>query len=308
MAINKVVMAALKAISYAELDLKKNYKLERSVQNILHPSLKMLYHMEDFEIHLTDHNVPIRVFSPSKLVNDEVFLFFHGGGFVTGNVDNYAGTCSALSENTGRRVVSVDYRLAPEYPYPCAAEECYQVAKILEEKTEKMILIGDSAGGNLSAVVSLMARDRGEFSVDRQILIYPSTYNEHNEKSPFPSIRENGKDYLLTSKKLCDYLELYMPDKKEWFHPYFAPLLAEDLSRQPETLIITAELDPLRDEGEEYGNRLREAGNNVKMFRFPDAIHGFFSLPSRFEQVTKSHELILKFLEPNHTGGGLCEV
>ena len=146
-----------------------------------------------------------------------------------------------------------------------------------------------------------MARDRGEFLPARQILIYPSTGNDHSEGSPFPSVRENGSGYLLTSKRVRDYMELYCPSARDMKNPYVAPLLAEDFSNQPDTLIITAEYCPLRDEGEAYGDKLREAGNRVEIFRMPDALHGYFSLPVRFTQVRRTYELINKFLEGGAT-------
>jgi acetyl esterase len=154
----------------------------------------------------------------------------------------------------------------------------------------------------LAAAVSLMARDRGEFLPSKQILIYPATYNDHTEDSPFPSIRENGKDYLLTSKQIQDYLELYTPNVEDRNSPYLAPLLAEDLTNQPATLIITAQYDPLRDEGEAYGLRLKEAGNKVKMYRMKDAVHGFFSLPWKSEYVIRAYEIINCFLSSCNGG------
>lgn len=122
-----------------------------------------------------------------------------------------------------------------------------------------------------------MGRDRNVFRVRRQILLYPATYNDHSpESSPFDSIRENGQDYILTSKRLCEYWELYLsPD--DWYDPYAAPLLEKNLSDQPDTLIITAEHDPLRDEGEAYGRALAEAGSRVVINRLEGAIHGFIS-------------------------------
>ncbi|NMR85768.1 alpha/beta hydrolase fold domain-containing protein, partial [Vibrio parahaemolyticus] len=124
-------------------------------------------------------------------------------------------------------------------------------------------LIGDSAGGNLAACVSLLLRDRGEIVPKKQILIYPATNYDHSENSPFKSVVEFGENYILTSKRIQDYMELYVPNPKDRESPYVAPILAKDLSNQPETLIITAEYDPLRDEGEEYGKRLESFGNKV---------------------------------------------
>jgi len=139
-----------------------------------------------------------------------VLLFFHGGGWVTGNIDSYNKVCTNMARITNHLVVSVDYRLAPEYPFPAALEDCYEVARILINdkgiNCKDVTLIGDSAGGNLSAALSLLARDRKDFCINKQILIYPATYNNHSENSPFNSIRENGYDYLLTSKRVNDYM------------------------------------------------------------------------------------------------------
>lgn len=306
MAMSKAMLAALKALSYAntELDVKKNYKLERQVGNLLHPAIKPLFEFWDHRVPVGDHDVPVRIFHPKTRESQELLLFFHGGGWVTGNIDTYTATCASLADDTGRRVASVDYRLAPEFPFPCAVEDCYGVARelflhseLLEAEPPQITLIGDSAGGNLAAVVSLLAADRGEFQVENQVLIYPATNNVHDETSPFPSIRENGENYLLTSKKICDYLSLYIQSPEDFLSPYFAPLLAEDLSGQPRTLVITAQFDPLRDEGEEYGRRLKAAGCEVELYRFDDMLHGFFTLPLKFGPVRLCHQVIESFLD-----------
>ena len=201
-------------------------------------------------------------------------------------------------------MVSVDYRLAPEYPFPHGLEDCYAAARELFLHSDmfhgdvpEIILMGDSAGGNLSAAVSLLAAARGEFYVKRQILLYPAVYYDYTESSPFPSVWENGEGYLLTSKKVQEYMELYSPDPRQRKSPYVAPILAPKLSGQPETLIITAEFDPLRDEGEAYGEKLRKAGCTVWVVRFPDMLHGFFSLPVRFAPVRRCHAYIKRFLD-----------
>ena len=162
---------------------------------------------------------------------------------------------------------------------------------------EDITLIGDSAGGNLAAALSIMARDRGEFMPKRQILIYPAVNNDYSEKSLFSSVRENGQDYLLTAGKLKDYINLYAGSEEDKLNPYFAPILEKDLSGQPDTLILTSEFDPLRDEGEAYGRRLAEAGNRVEVHRIKDALHGYFALGIRSLHVQESFEYINHFLE-----------
>ena len=233
-----------------------------------------------------------------------MLLFIHGGGWVTESIDNYERICARLANATGQYVVAVEYRLAPEDKFPAGLEDCYAVAKavysgdfMLNIRPENITLIGDSAGGNLCAALSLMARDRGEFMPNRQILIYPAVNNDYSEKSLFSSVRENGQDYLLTAGKLKDYINLYAGSEEDKLNPYFAPILEKDLSGQPDTLILTSEFDPLRDEGEAYGRRLAEAGNRVEVHRIKDALHGYFALGIRSLHVQESFEYINHFLE-----------
>lgn len=295
---------ALKALSSSNLDMKKYYKQHRKMIVATHPYIKPLYRLLDRKIMNGDREIPVRIFKPRYRKGLKVLIFFHGGGWVTGNIDSYTSICANMANQTGRIVVSVDYRLAPEYPFPAGLEDCYYVVKkiymdntLFHTKPEEIALIGDSAGANLAAVVSLMARDKGDFLPSKQILLYPSTYYDHSENSPFPSVIENGTDYILTSKRISEYMELYVNKEENRKTPYVAPLLAEDLSNQPKTLIITAEYDPLRDEGEAYGMRLKEFGNTVEIYRMQDALHGFLSLPKRANSIIKCYENINNFIE-----------
>lgn len=318
MAINKAMRIALRALSYSELDLKKTYKLQRQLKTAAHPVIRPLYKMWDHKVCAGDYEIPVRIFPPSPRYarvspntpcsfqtspRNKLLVFFHGGGWVVGNIDNYTKVCANMARQTGHLVISVDYRLAPEHKFPAAPEDCYAVTKeifenaeLFDVKPEDITLIGDSAGGNLAAVVSLMARDRGSFLPARQILIYPSADSDHSELSPYPSVTENGTDFLLTSKRICEYIDLYKSSDEDLQNPYLAPIRAGDLSRQPRTLIITAEYDPLRDEAEAYGRRLFEAGNQVEAYRMKDALHGFLSLPKHFVHVKRSYELMNRFL------------
>lgn len=304
MAMSPLVRALLKALSDMSINVKKHYRMERIFTRATHPFLKLCYDIWDHKIIADGFNLFVRVFSPRQRRSEEIILFFHGGGWVSGDIESYTGVCADLARNTGRRVMSVDYRLAPEYPFPCALEDCYRAARELflrgtPQKTDagRIILMGDSAGGNLAAAVSLLAVDRGEFRVGRQILLYPLTYNDHTENSPFLSVRENGRDFLLTAKKIQDYQELYVRNREDLVSPYFAPLLADHLEGQPKTLLITAEYDPLRDEGEAYGKKLRQYGNEVQVYRIRNALHGFFTFSSRLAQVRSCYRLINRFLE-----------
>ncbi len=303
MAINKWMRATLKALSYKDVNVKKNYKICRAVNRRMITPVKAFYEMSDYKIHLKGREIPVRIFPPEETRSEQVILFFHGGGWVIGDIDSYTKPCASLAKATGCRVLSVDYRLAPEHPFPCGLEDCYHAVKTIFENNrsfqadpDNTILMGDSAGGNLAAAVSLLAKERKEFSIKRQILLYPATADDHSQTSPFPSIHQFGEGYLLTVKRLCDYVDLYIPKIEDRKNPYFAPLLSEDLSGQPHTLIITAEYDPLRDEGEAYGEKLRAHGNQVEIHRMKNALHGFFGLPPKFGHVQKTYEYIRNFL------------
>lgn len=300
---NKLEKAILKAISRPSYDVKKRYRLERSLKQLKAPLLAPLYKSWDQKVFDGTREINTRVFSPKNKNPRNTIIFFHGGGWVTENIDSYNNICKNLSTYTNSKLISVEYRLAPEHPFPQGFDDCYAVAKQVhqiqverENLPGKIILMGDSAGGNLAAAVSLKARDTKEFNVAVQVLLYPATYFDHSASSPFKSIQENGTGYILTAQKVCDYMSLYKRSDKDLRNPYFAPLMAEDFSEQPDTLVITAEFDPLRDEGETYGEKLKEAGNVVEIYRMEDAIHGYMYLGPRYVHVKKTYDLINHFL------------
>jgi acetyl esterase/lipase len=310
MAISKAMQTALRALSYPELDIRRTYRLEREVKRIggkLAPTVGHSIHTVDTCFCFSSHIVPLRIYHPSENIPtvSPILLFIHGGGWVMGCIDSYDSVCRRLACFTGCTVISVEYRLAPENPYPAGLEDCYLVTKSLLEgrifsgsRKRPVILIGDSAGGNLAAAVSLLARDQGEPFPAGQVLIYPALFYDYSSKNPYPSVRDNGSDYLLTAKRMQEFIEMYQGDKTE-FSPYFSPLLAEDFSNQPPTLIITAEFCPLRDEGEDYADKLGAAGATVKLCRVPDALHNFFCLSEKFPAVQLCYEEICTFLTEN---------
>lgn len=304
MPINTKMLTAIKNLFYPEEDLTKTYKRERLFVDLTHLHiLKPFFRIQDETLTLEGHSIPLRIFLPSlKEERYPLIIFFHGGGFVTGNIDSYSKVCTHLAEQTNHIVVSVDYRLAPEHAFPAALEDCYSVMQkilstphLMAAVNGDVVLMGDSAGGNLVAACSLLARDQGALTVKKQILLYPLTYHDHSETAPFASIQAFN-DCLLTAKRVENYVNLYIQDKKDLTNPYFAPLLATDFSDQPETLIITADTDVLRDEGEAYGKKLREAGNQVVIHRMEDTLHGFFALSPLFPEVKQCYDLINDFL------------
>lgn len=311
MAINAAVRKMLKALSESdgiEVDASRHFANIKGKD-----PLRKFKNAFDYIVECDTGAIPTRIYMPEnyKILESDssargipAMLFIHGGGWVTESIDNYDRTCVRMTQELNLPVVSVEYRLAPEHRFPAGLEDCYTVLKRIFEKrfvlnldSERLVLIGDSAGGNLVAALSLLARDRGEFLPKRQILIYPATDSDHSSNSPYPSVIENGTDFLLTSLKIEQYMELYSSSPSDYKNPYFAPILAEDFSNQPDTLVVSAEYDPLRDEGEAYGRRLADAGNRVRVCRINDALHGFFALGITFSAVTQTMELIRSFLE-----------
>ena len=306
--VNRFVRAILGLFAAPRVDMREDYEKVRRLQRQLAVPRVPTNRAVDYEVpsEAGTHHIPVRVFHPKEQTRDDVLVFFHGGGWVIGDVESYTPTCMNMADLTGAVVVAVDYRLAPEHPFPAGLEDCYQIIRSLLddptpvgiENTDNIVLIGDSAGANLAAVVSLQLRDEGHRGVSRQILLYPVTYWDHNaDTSPFDSVREHGEGLRLTNAEVQAYFELYVPDpngRKDW---NVVPLMARDLKDQPRTLIITAELDLLRDEGEAYGHALHEADNNVHIHRVNGALHGFIALPRLARAVREAYEVINAFLD-----------
>ncbi len=223
--------------------------------------------------------VPVRIYTPSGSPPFPVLVWFHGGGWVVGDLDTTDGTARHLCAGAGCLVVSVDYRLAPEAKFPAPAEDCYAATgwvahhgQELGADAARIAVGGDSAGGNLAAAVCLMARDRGGPALVFQLLVYPVTDRNFDT----PSYKDNATGYGLTREAMMWYWDKYLARESDARNPYAAPLRARDLSGLPPALIITAEYDPLRDEGEEYGRRLQAAGVPTTVTRYEGMIHGFF--------------------------------
>ena len=226
-------------------------------------------------------DIPVRVYAADG-DNLPVLVYFHGGGWVVGDIESHDGTCKQLLAELGDAVVvSVDYRLAPEHKYPAAADDCYAVAAWVAENAEqiggngsRIAVCGDSAGGNLSAVVALMARDRGGPQIAAQVLHVPVT--DHNYE--WQSYTDNAEGYLLTRASMVWFWDHYLPNAAAGQEAYASPYRADNVSNLPPALVQTAEYDPLRDEGEAYGERLREAGVEVDIHRYDGNIHDPFMM------------------------------
>jgi acetyl esterase len=232
-------------------------------------------------------SIPIRIYAPGGKGPLPVLIYFHGGGWVIGDIESSDGLCRTLTNATGCIVVSVGYRLAPEHPFPAAADDAYFATLWVAMNAagfggdpSRIAVCGDSAGGNLAAVVTQIARDRGRPALRFQLLIYPVT----DSACDTPSYSENSEGYFLTKAAMQWFWNHYVQNEADRNHPYASPLRASSFAGLPEALVITAEYDPLRDEGEQYAERMRAAGIPVQMTRYDGMIHGFFAMGGVIDQ------------------------
>ncbi|MTV48971.1 alpha/beta hydrolase fold domain-containing protein [Heliobacillus mobilis] len=237
--------------------------------------------------------IPMRIYTPKGSAPHPVLVFFHGGGFVVGNLDSHDAFCREMAQITPCAVVSVDYRLAPEHKFPAALEDAYDAVTWVHDHAEEFHLDkeriavgGDNAGGNLATVVAIQAKEKGFPKIVYQLLYYPST----NFLGGTESIREFGKGFLLTIELMEWFARHYLRDGEDRKNPYASPLLYPDHHGLPPAMIITAEYDPLRDDGEMYAKKLEEAGVPVTLRRYNGMIHGFASLLDHFDQAKKALE------------------
>ena len=213
-------------------------------------------------------------------------LYFHGGGWVLNNIDTHDDLVQRLAEASDCVFVSVDYRLAPEHKYPAAIEDAYATLKwvvatagTLNIDRSKIAVSGDSAGGNIAAALCLMTRDRGGPPIAYQVLIYPITDCDFDR----PSYHENADGYFLTTSQMHWFWQHYVRSPEQMREPYASPQRAESLKGLPPALILTAEFDPLRDEGEAYAEALRAAEVGVEVHRYDGMIHAFIKRVDQFD-------------------------
>ena len=291
--------AALGLPAYQDLSPTEARKQMLDIAPPVEPSLAVS-RVEDRSIPGPASEIPLRLYYPEVNPPFAAFVFFHGGGWVIGNLDTHHGLCHALAKTSGCLVVSVDYRLAPEHPYPAAVEDAYAATEwvaensaVIQADPERLAVGGDSAGGHLATVVSMMARDRKGPCIDLQILIYPITDCNFNT----PSYLENKEGYMLTRDLMKWFWDHFLHDKTQSNKPYASPLQAPNLSNLPPALIITAGYDPLRDEGQAYGKRLQDAGVNVMLSHYPGMIHAFIRMTARLDMANQALDEIADTLD-----------
>jgi acetyl esterase len=255
---------------------------------------------------VTDHGVPVsggtitvRTYDPDRAGLLPCHVYFHGGGFWSGGISHFDTLCHTIAAGVGCVVASVGYRLAPEHKYPTPVEDCYTALLWLVDHAgdlgidaARLSVGGGSAGGNLAAVVALMVRDRDGPALALQVLEAPVI----DLVGDYPSYEENGDDYVLTRASIDEYRGYYLADPADGNEPYASPILAETLRGVAPAVVMTSELDPLRDEGEAYAARLRECGVPVLARRWDGQIHGAGAMTALLPSARECRDEVLRAL------------
>jgi acetyl esterase len=278
----RALLDQMQAIGFPELGSLPAPELRARLEAMRVPlPVAAVKHVEDRAIPGPGGRIPLRIYTPDAASPRPAIVFLHGGGWVIGNLESHDGTCRELANRAGATVVSVDYRLAPETRFPGAAEDCFAATRWVVENAaalgadpRRVAVAGDSAGGNLAAVVAQISRDRGGPPLRFQLLVYPVADADFERAS----YRDNADGYFLTRAAMQWFWDQYVPNAAQRADPYASPLRARSLAGLPPALVISAEFDPLRDEGEAYAEALRRAGVAVQCSRYDGQIHGFFGM------------------------------
>ena len=243
--------------------------------------------VEDRSIPGPGGEIPVRIYTPASTEPLPALVHFHGGGWVIGDIETHDSICRTLANTAQCVVVSVDYRLAPEHKFPAAVDDAYAATTWVADHAEeigvdkrRIAVGGDSAGGNLAAVVALIARGKSTPRLAYQLLVYPVMDYDFET----PSYIENAEGYFLTRDTMKWFWAHYIRNEADGLDPRASPLRADDLVGLPPALVITAEFDPLRDEGEAYAARLRDDGVPVTVTRYDGMIHGFWQMAALLQQ------------------------
>ncbi|APM41277.1 esterase [Clostridium kluyveri] len=246
-------------------------------------------------------HIPVRIYTPQIASKLPIIIYSHGSSWIGGSLNTHDNICRKLSQNTNAIVISVDYWLAPENPFPAGLNDVYAVlqwtyknAESINGNSAHIALVGDSSGANLSAATSLIERDKDGSHIACQVLVYPST-NIFELNSRSWSYFAN--DFNLSMTDMQKYISLYVPKKEDRINPYASPLLAKNFKGLPDTLIITAEFDPVRDEGEAYAKKLKEAGVKVVVTRYKGVTHGFLLMNQITSESDKALNEISSYLQ-----------
>jgi acetyl esterase len=241
-----------------------------------------VHEVAEYNVPVDGGTIPVRVYRPSEARDLPAVVYFHGGGWVIGDLDHSDEVCRWITRQGGVVVVNVDYRLAPEHRFPVAAQDSYAATAWVRDNADllgvapgSIAVAGSSAGGNLAAAVALLARDAGAPSLAAQVLVYPVL----DDACDSPSYVEFAEGFIVDAEDMRWYWRQYLNGPDDATDPRACPMAAPDLTGLPPTLVITAECDPVRDDGERYAQRLRQAGVATTASRYPGTLHGFFATP-----------------------------
>lgn len=248
-------------------------------------------------------DIPVRIYTPTTTERHGLLIYFHGGAFFSGSLETHDHVARLLASHTGLKIVSVDYRLAPEHAYPAGLQDCYAVTRWAVEQADHLgwdgttlAVAGDSSGGTFAAAVTAMAHDDGFHQITHQVLLYPSLDLDFNTNR-YASRQENATGYGLETAGLAQHNAFYLESGADPAEPLASPIRRENLSDLPTALIITAEYDPLRDEGEDYGRRLDEAGVDTRIVRWAGANHGFMQNFAWIPEMAQAYATVGDFFK-----------
>ncbi|SDY03472.1 alpha/beta hydrolase [Halobellus clavatus] len=284
-----------------EIPISEARAMHQEMLTVAEPTIDLAA-VEDRTIAGPDGEIDVRIYDPGGERPRSTILFFHGGGWVLGDIESYDETCRKVAEATDDVVVSVGYRLAPEHPFPAGLKDCYAAlewahaaATDLGGDADRIVLAGDSAGGNLATATALLARDRDGPMPAYQVLIYPPTGEWAETESA-----ETNDGYFIERTEMEWFDACYYADEADRGNVYARPRRAADLSGLPPATVVTAGFDPLRDDSVRYAERLADAGVPVTHHHYDEMTHGFFSHvsePVALETAQEAHEAIATDLE-----------
>jgi len=259
--------------------------------------------VEEKIISTSEADLTIRIYTPEEGDSYPVLMYFHGGAFLSGSLESHDEVIRPICMESGYKVVSVGFRLAPEHPYPAALTDCYNATKWVTEHKEELqwdgqnlALAGDSSGGNLVAAVSLLARDKKEFNISKNVLLYPSLDLDFSNFR-YPSLTENGTGYFVESAQLAELNGFYLLGGVDTDNSLVSPIREENLEHFPRSLIVTAEYDPFRDEGELFAENLKRSGVSVEVKRYEGVTHGFLGKWTHLDEYKGAYRFIGDFLK-----------
>ena len=284
----QVILDLINASGFGDVSTMGPGEMRTLMEATTVPSAVLVDRVVDRMIPGPAGEIPVRIYAPSSDVPLPVLVWYHGGGWVIGSLETHDGLCRELVDAAGCMVVSVDYRLAPEHTFPGAVDDADAAMRWVSEHAaeigadpSRVAVGGDSAGGHLAAVAAMLARDEGTPPIVFQLLVYPAIEHEFNR----PSMVENAEGYMLTTETMRWFYGHYLNDPSEGDDPRVSPIRAESLADLPPAFVITAEFDPLRDQGVAYAEALASAGVSVTSTTYDGVFHGFFSMQAMIDQA-----------------------